>query len=59
MAHAVEIKFGGEVGDGFEFLDVEISAKIVAEGASKAEEVGEGETFFEDFILDANKDFLL
>ena len=34
LAHIVEIKFGSEMGEGFEFFDIEVSAKIVAEGAS-------------------------
>ena len=47
------------MGDRFELLDVEIGAKIVAEGISETNKIGEGKLFFEDFIFDADEDFLL
>lgn len=43
----------------FHFVDGEIGAKIIAEGGGEAEEVGERKAFFENFVFDADKDFLL
>ena len=59
LAHGVEVEFGGEMGEGFEFFDIEISAEVVTEGIGEADKVGEGELFFEDFVFDADEDFLL
>ncbi len=59
LTHGVKVEFGSEMGEGFEFFDVEIGAKIIAEGISKTDEVGEGELLFEDFVFDADEDFLL
>ena len=59
LAHTVEVKIGSEVGKSFHFVDREIGAEIVAESGSEAEEVGEGKIFGEDFIFDADEDFLL
>lgn len=47
------------MGERFELFDVEIGAEVVAEGTSEADEVGEGELFFEDFVFDADEDLLL
>ena len=30
LAHGVEVKLGGEVGDGFELFDVEVGAQVIA-----------------------------
>ena len=59
LAHCVEIKFGSKMGEGFDFFDVKVGAKIVAKGVCETNDVGEGKLFFEDFFLDANEDFLL
>ena len=59
LTHIVEVKIGSEMGESFHFFDGEISAEIVAEGGGKAEKIGEGKGFFEDFIFDTDEDFLL
>ena len=59
LTHIVEVIFRREVGERFDFLEAEICAKIVAEGGSQAEEIGDREIFFEDFVFDADEDFLL
>ena len=59
LTHGVEIEFGSEVSEGFELFDVEVGAEIVTQGVCESDEVGEGELFFEDFVFDADEDFLL
>ena len=45
--------------EGFDFFNVEVGAKIIAESISETDEIGEGKLFFEDFVFDADEDFLL
>ena len=45
--------------EGFELIDREVGAKIIAKSGSKAEEFRDAERFGKDFIFDADKDFLL
>lgn len=59
LTHGVKVEFGSKVGEGFEFFDVEVGAEIVAQGIRKSNEVGERELLFEDFVFDADEDFLL
>ena len=47
------------MGEGFEFGDGEIGAKVVAEVGGEAEKIGNRKIFFEDFVFDADEDFLL
>ena len=48
-----------EVGEGFEFTDAEVGAKVIAESIGEAEDFRNGEIIFENFIFDADEDFLL
>jgi len=59
LTHGVEIEIGGEVGEGAHFIDGEIGTEIVAEGVSEADEISKGKGFFENFVFDADEDFLL
>lgn len=59
MTHGVEVKVGGEVSESLKFVDGEASAEVVAEDVKKAEEIGDGKIFFENFVFDTDEDFLL